>query len=273
MPLFTDDIDRARAAYRALERRFVDAERRTAALQAHVDELVTREPQATSDVALLRRRIAQVEGEKLELIKQRDELAAVKAEMKVADLVRGLGRAAAIGEATMPDRAIRSLAATVQGYLAPDEDGVGLRFNPPELGHRVGGLASASFELAKVPPAPEEATPPNFAAVLLAKQALYADERWPGADSSELVTEITRTLGAAASVDEVVSAAGAIAELEARQGAGLAGAEAEPYRAAVRALAALVDAIATKPEASAGDVLALAAALEATTAVARGLLR
>jgi hypothetical protein len=273
VPLYTDDIDRARVAYAALEGRLAGAERRAGTLQAQVDELAARAPESTRDVALLRRRILELESEKLELIKQRDELARVKAELKVTDLVRRLGRAAAVGEATMPDRAIRSLAATVQGHLMPDEDGISLRFHPPELGERVAGLGSTSFELAKVPPQPDEATPRNLAAVLLAKQILYADPRWPGAEPSKLVTEIARTLAEAASADELVAAAAAIAELEAGEGAGLTGAEAEAYRAAVRVLAALVDAIAAKPESSAGDLLAVAAALEATTEAGSRLLR
>jgi hypothetical protein len=271
VPLYTDDINRARVAYTALEGRLADAERRTATLQAQVDELVSREPEATADVALLRRRIVQLESEKLELIEQRDELAAVKAEMKVADLVREVGRAAAAGEATMPDRTIRSLAVTVRGHLAPAEEGIGLRFQPPELGSRTAGLASTSLELAKVPPPPDEGTPPNLAAVLLAKQALYADPRWSGAEPARLVTAISRTLAGAASVAELVSAAAEIAELEGGLAAGLSGVEAESYRAAVHVLVALVDAIAAKPEPSAGDVLALAAGLEATTQAARRL--
>jgi hypothetical protein len=273
VPLYTDDIRRARAAYDLLEARLAGAERRVAELQATVDELVARQPPATKDTELLRRRILQLEGEKLELREQREELARVKAEVSVADLVRGFGRAASVGEASMPDRAIRSLTATVQGHVTPDADDIGIRFQPPELGARTGGLASASFELAKVPPSPDAPAFPNLAGVLQEKQALYADPRWPRqADASRVVSAVTRALAGSATTPEIVSAASSVAEGERRMASGLRGEEASPYRSATRVLSALVDAVAAKPEASAGDVLALAAALEATTDAARRLL-
>jgi hypothetical protein len=51
------------------------------------------------------------------------------------------------------------------------------------------------------------------------------------------------------------------------------GGEGQPYRTATRALVWLVNAIVSKSEASATDLLALSAALAATTAAARELLR
>ena len=59
----------------------------------------------------------QLESEKLELMRQRDELVRVKAEMSLGDFARSLGRAATVAEAAAPDRAVRSLSATVRGAL------------------------------------------------------------------------------------------------------------------------------------------------------------
>ena len=180
----------------------------------------------TDDVRRLRQRIAQLEGEKLELYKQREELARVKAELSLPDLARSLALAAAAGEASAPDRAVRSLAATVQGHFTVGPDGVGIRFQPPELGDRTAGLGRASFELAKVPPA-----------------------------------------------GELVAAAASIAAHERRMALSFRGGEGQPYRTSTRSLVWLVNAIVTKTEASASDLLALSATLAATTAAARELLR
>ncbi len=131
-----------------------------------------------TELQRLRQRIAALETEKLELQKQREELARVKAEISLADLARSFATAATAGEAAAPDRAVRSLAATVQGHFTVGPDGVGIRFQPPELGDRTAGLGRASFELAKLPPPAAAAAPSNLTAVLQEKQALYSDERW-----------------------------------------------------------------------------------------------
>jgi hypothetical protein len=51
------------------------------------------------------------------------------------------------------------------------------------------------------------------------------------------------------------------------------GGDGQPYRTATRSLIWLVNAVTAKPEASAGDLLALGAVLAATTSTARTLLR
>jgi len=231
-------------------------------------------PPVTTDVSRLRDRIAQLESEKLELYQQREELARVKAEISLADLARSLARAATAGEASAPDRAVRSLAATIQGHFTVGPDGVGIRFQPPELGDRTAGLGRASFELAKLPPPAAAAAPSNLTVVLQEKQALYGDERWRrNAEGSMVVSEITRVLGVTPTSGELVAAGASIASHERRMALSFRGGEGQPYRTATRALVCLVNAIVTKPEASAGDLLALGAALAATTAAARELLR
>lgn len=231
-------------------------------------------PPVTTEVRLLRQRVAELEGEKLELLDQREKLARVKAEISLADLARGLATAATAGEASAPDRAVRSLAATVQGHFTVGPDGVGIRFQPPELGHRTAGLGRASLELAKLPPPAAAAAPSNLTAVLQEKQALYSDERWRRtAEGARVVSEIVRVLGVTPTAGELVAAAASIAGHERRMALSFRGGEGQPYRTATRALVWLVNAIVTKPEASAADLLALSATLAATTAAARELLR
>jgi hypothetical protein len=231
-------------------------------------------PPVTTDADLLRRRVAQLESEKLELVRQRDDLARVKAEMSLGDFARSLGRAATVAEAAAPDRAVRSLAATVRAHFLPSPDGVALRFQPPELGGQTAGLGSASLRLAKVPPAADAPAPSNLTAVLQEKQALYADERWPRkAEGRRVVGEITRVLGLLPAARELVEVASSIARHERRMALSFRGGEGQPYRTATRALIWLVNAITAKADASAGDLLALGASLAATTATARELLR
>jgi hypothetical protein len=227
-----------------------------------------------SELQLLRRRIAALETEKLELLKQREELARVKGEISLPDLARGLARAATVGEVAAPDRAVRSLAASVQGHFMVEPDGVAIRFQPPELGDKTAGLGRASFELAKLPPPVSAAAPTNLTAVLQEKQALYSDERWRRqAEGGRVVSEVTRVLGVTPGAQELVAASASIANHERRMALSFRGGEGQAYRTATRSLVWLVNAIVTKPEASAADLLALSATLAATTAAARELLR
>jgi len=227
-----------------------------------------------TEAVLLRRRIAALESERLELLRQRDELARVKAEISLGDFARSLGRAATVAEAAAPDRAVRSLSATVRGHFTPEPGGVGIRFQPPELAGRPEGLGSASLQLAKVPPAPDAPAPSNLGAVLQEKQLLYADERWPRkAEGRRVVAEITRVLGLLPGAAELVEAASSIAAHERRMALSFRGGDGQPYRTSTRALIWLVNAITAKADASAGDLLALGASLAATTATARELLR
>jgi hypothetical protein len=231
-------------------------------------------PPVTTEVRLLRQRIAQLETEKLELYKQREELARVKAELSLADLARGLARAATAGEASAPDRAVRSLAASVQGHFIFELDGVGIRFQPPELGHSTAGLGRVAFELAKVPPPLAAAAPTNITSVLQEKQALYSDERWRRkAEGARVVSEITRVLGVTPTAGELAAASASIASHERRMALSFRAGEGQAYRTATRSLVWLVNALVTKPEASASDLLALSATLAATTVAARELLR
>src|SRR5437764_15093108 len=112
MPLLTDDLDRARRAYDALESRARSAEERAEKLQADNAKLVAADP-----TALLRQRVLDLEGENLGLKRQIERLAEVKSDLPLQGFVESLGLSAALGEASMPDRAIASIHAELQTYL------------------------------------------------------------------------------------------------------------------------------------------------------------
>src|SRR5262249_56106623 len=133
MPLFTDDMGQAQVAYRALESRAVGAERHAQALQAVIADLRARPAVPFDDVASLRQRILDLEAENFKLRTQIDELARLKIDLPLQNFIASVGLAAAIGEASMPDRAITALAAKAQAYLAPSAGRLALPFQHTHL--------------------------------------------------------------------------------------------------------------------------------------------
>jgi hypothetical protein len=206
--------------------------------------------------------------------------------------VASLGLAVALSEATMPDRAINSIQVTIQSYLtlSAGPDGVskvaGIRLYQPELGGKA-ALATTSFEIRKVATTAGAPAPRNLYAVLQDKQAAFTDPFWGqfatgtpvSCPASQIVAEIAKTLAQAGqwSFPFVAQEAAVIAALEASLSALIGKA------AATEALAAYVAAVGTlinltkslNPAARtgfvAGDLFALAAALDATTRAANTL--
>src|SRR5262245_2277549 len=86
MPLPTDDILQARAAYEALEARAQSAERRAAQLQALIAQLRKMPPPEVDLLALLRQRILDLEAQNLGLRKQLDQLAQLKTDLLAQNL-------------------------------------------------------------------------------------------------------------------------------------------------------------------------------------------
>src|SRR5438445_3457632 len=166
MPLLTDDLKSARQSYELLESRLQSAEQRAETLQA---ALRVQPPPLLDEIRLLRQRILALEAENNKLHSELDQLKQSRTDMPLQDFVAAIGLAAAIGEASMPDRAIPSVAVALQSYLTPGEKSVSLRFQPPELGALAAGLSTTSFEIAKVPSAPGVAAPPNLYSVLQEK--------------------------------------------------------------------------------------------------------
>jgi len=279
MPLRTDDILQARAAYDALEARALSAERRASQLQSLLAQLRNLPPPEVDILALLRQRILDLEAENIGLRKQVDQLLQLKTDLAVQDFVAAMGLAAALGEASMPDRSITSLAAKVQTYIAPAEGGVALRFQQPELGALAVGLSTTAFEVAKLPPAPGVPAPRSLYAVLQDKQRLLAEPFLtafaPARQALVKIAEMFVNAGAWR-FDYLAQAAAGLAASERELASLLAqklGSDAAAvYANAVQALAGLADSLTGKANPVAGDVLAMASALDQTTSGLRGLV-
>jgi hypothetical protein len=279
MPLRTDDILQARTAYGALEARAQSAEQRAEQLQTLVTELRKLPPAEVDVIALLRQRVLDLEAENIRLRTQLDQLAQLKTDLPLQNFVAAVGLAAAIGEASMPNRSIASMATKVQTYLAPAEQGVGLRFQQPELGAFAVGLSTTAFEIAKVPPAPGVQAPRSLYAVLQDKQQVLADPFFlrfaPATQVQVKIAELLANTGAW-NFGYLLQGAAMMAAQErelAKQLAQQVPREAmAAYGAAVDALAALADSLTGKANPVAGDLLALVSALDLATGSLKTLL-
>ena len=183
----------------------------------------------------------------------------------------------AIGEASMPDRAIPSISATVQSYLAPGAAGVGLRFQAPELAATDARLSTTSFEIAKVPVPPGTAAPRSFYAVLQEKQRVCTDPFLAkSSQASAIIVEVAKTLANTDSwsFNFLAQSVFTIAGLEKKLADSLkaAGKDATAYEAAVDNLIALDNTLRAKTNPVVGDLLALVAALDAATSALKTLL-
>lgn len=291
MPLVTNNIEEARFAYGTLEDRAQSAEQRADALQVTIDRLTAAQPLVAAQIHQLAQHAVDQEAANAQLRVQ--QVTQASPDIVVDRFIASLGLAAAIGEASMLDRAVASIAATVQGYFATAaaSDGattvVGLRFHQPEFGDG-GGAGSVSFEITKIPPAPGATAPGTLYAALQHKQAVFADPFWsqfataaqpsvqPG---QQIVVEIAKVFASTGGWDFpfLVQEAAAIAALESTLtgllGSSVPPARAASYAAAVAALSALANALdpGRKAVPVAGDLLALTAALDATTRIAETL--
>ncbi len=287
MPLFTDNIEQARLAYSALEQRAQAAEQRAQALQSALDNLNAAQPPADGDVALLRQRVLDLEGDKVGLRRQLDQALQTRSDQTVQNFIATLGLAVAIGEATMPDRVISSVAANLQTYITTAASAVGLRFFQPGVETDPSALSSTTFEIAKIPPQPGAPAPPHLYAVLEDKQSVYTDTFWsrfatstqpPSQPSVDLVVAIATVLANTGGWNFafLVQSATTIGMLEkslaSLVAAAVTGGAVTAYGAAVDSLLALTKALGGKEVPVAGDLFALAASLANTTSAARRLL-
>jgi hypothetical protein len=177
----------------------------------------------------------------------------------------------------MRDRVVSSIAVSAQTYLVPSGGGVGVRFQPPETADRPAGLSTTSFELAKIPSV-EGAAPRSLYAVLEDKQRLCGLEPWSAFEGGgELIAELGKLLVDTGgwSVASLAEAATRIVALERKlAAAAVRGRAAEPiraYREAIGSLGELAKELRGKPRPVGGDVLRLAAALDATTRAAAAI--
>jgi hypothetical protein len=286
VPLITDDIMEARAAYTALELRTAAAELNVAVLRERIHTLAAAQQAIADQNGVLKDiAISQVSANAQLLASQASQ---VSPDSPLDGFIAALGLAVALGEASMSDRTIGSVQASVQSYLtlttAPEGVAkiIGLRTYQPEFGVPT-TLATASFELSKVSPAPGTQVPRNLYAILLEKQAVFTDPFWvqfaagtpPVQPASQIVAEIATIFAevGAWSMPFLVREAEQIASFEGRL-AGLVGPAPSQlvaiFTTTVRALAAQVKALdpATRTQFVAGDLHALASALDATTRIA-----
>jgi len=287
MPLFTDDIEQARTAYTALEGRTKSVEQLAQTLQSALDDLKSRQPRDGEVVQGLRQRVLNLEADKEQLQVQVQHAVQAKADLPAQNFIAALGLAAAIGEATMPDRIISSISATVQSHIAMSDAIVGLHFFQPGVDGTPSSLSSTSFEIAKVPPGPGAAPPRNLYLVLEDKQSVYTNPFWtrftttsqpPSQPAADIVAAIATVFANTAGWNfaYLLQSATAIGTLEKTLSslvtAGLPGDRAAAYAAAVDSLLALTKALATKDLPVAADLLLLTASFDNTTSVARTIL-
>ena len=287
MPLLTQNISEASAAYSALELRVQSAEQATSTLQATVDNLRSTQTVVVDRARLLTQyTVGQVQANAQLTAQQAGQ---VSPDVSLDALIASLGLAVALAEASMPDRAVNSVNVTLQTYLTFDANSkvTGVRLYQPELGQPT-ALATTSFEIAKVAPPPGTPAPRNLYAVLQDQQSLFTNPFWtrfatgtpPSQPAAQIVAEIAKVLANISgwTLPFLVQEAAAIAGFETTLSTLLAG-TAPPERvsafaAVVAALSTLTKALdpATRSNFVAGDLHALETALDATTRIATTLL-
>jgi hypothetical protein len=289
MPLVTNDIAQARAAYAALEFRSQAAEQSSATLKASLDHLSATQLTLTKSIGLqvqYTTNQAQINGQ---LAAQ--QASQILPDISLDDFIGALGLAVALGEATMPDRAISSVSVTVQSYLTltPGPAGgnqvPGFRLYQPELGSP-SALTTTSFDLAKLAPPPGTPALRNLYSVLQDMQATFSDDFWntfssgspPTAPAEQIVIEISKIYAniGSWSFPYIMQEATTIAAMETTL-AGLLGSSVPPpqsnsFSATVQALSSMNASLASRTKYVAGDLFALTSALDATTRSANTLI-
>ena len=288
MPLITNDIFEARSAYAGLELLADAAQQNVVTLKATVDNLSSLQSRLVDSVRLQSEYTAAQISANGQLTAQ--QATAVSPDVSLDNFIAALGLSIALAEATMPDRAINSVQASVQSYLTFDTgpDGVtkvpGLRLYQPELGEPT-ALATTSFELAKTVSS-NTPTPRSLYTVLQAKQAAFADPFWAKFSSgnpsvqpaSSLVAEVGKIFAMIGnwSFTYLLQEASTLSSLETTLAGLLTGVTPESavaaFTASVKALAALIQSLGSRSVHVAGDLFAVAAALDATTTLAMALI-
>jgi hypothetical protein len=288
MALITNNIYEARSAYASLEKLTQASQQNVVTLQATVDNLTAIHAQLVDSVRLQGEFTASQISTNGQLTAQ--QATAVSPDVSLDNFIASLGLSIALAEATMPDRTINGVEATVQSYLtfSTGPDGVtkvpGLRLYQPELGEPT-ALATTSFELAKTVSANTPA-PRSLYTVLLAKQASFSDPFWvkfssgspPVQPAASIVAEVGKVFSMIGnwSFSYLLTEAAVIAGLETTLAGLLTGAAPQDavtaYTASVQSLTGLIKALGARSLHVAGDLFALAAALDTTTTRAAALI-
>ena len=290
MPLVTNNISEARAAFASMEFRAQAAEQSVVTLKASLDGLSAAQQQLTKSVGTQLQYTtsqAQINGQ---LAAQ--QASQITPDVSLDDFIAALGLAVALGEATMPDRAISSVSVTVQSYLtattlADGTQEIGFRLYQPELG-TPSALATTSFDLTKLAPQPGTPTPRSMYSVLQDKQAAFDNQFWsafasgtpPVEPAPQIVVEISKVFANIGAwsfpclLQEATTIAGLETTLAGLLGSAVPASKGTAYTAVVGALNTLTQALnpANRANYVAGDLFALTAALDATTTIANMLL-
>jgi hypothetical protein len=288
MPLVTSNIFEARTAVADLELRAQSSQQAAATLQATVDQLSAVQATLSDSVRLQGAFTATQLAVNGTLNAQ--QATAVSPDITLDNFIAALGLSLALAEATMPDRTINSVSATVQSFLtfSPGPDGVtnvpGLRLYQPELGAPT-ALATTSFDLAKTVSGTNAQAPQSLYAVLQSAQSVFANAFWaqfttgnpPTQPAQQIVAEVVKIFAAIGgwSFPYLLQEATNIAGLETTLSGLVASAKpsgaAAAYATSVAALSTLTQTLAARSTHVAGDLFALTSALDASTNLAAAM--
>jgi hypothetical protein len=287
VPLITTDIHVAAAAYTNLELLSDSTQRNVVTLQASLDAISAQHLQLIDTVRVQSDLTTTLIPANATLTA--NQAAAVSPDVTLDNFIAALGLSIALAEATMPDRAINSVQASVQSYLtitqgANNTKVAGMRLYQPELGNP-SALTTTSFELAKTT-TPDAPAPRSLYTVLQAKQAAFDDSFWtkfssgtpPAQPAAEIVIEVSKVFAAMGgwSFPYVLQEVTTIASLETTMAGLLAAATPGPavtaYTSSVQKLTTLTQTLAARSTYVAGDLYALVAALDATTTLASAVI-
>jgi hypothetical protein len=289
MPLVTNNMFEARTAVSDLELRAQSSQQAVVTLQATVDRLSTVQATLSDSMRLQSAFTATQLAVNGTLNAQ--QAAAVSPDITLDNFIAALGLSLALAEATMPDRTINSVSATVQSFLTfnPGPDGVtkvpGLRLYQPELGAPT-ALATTSFDLAKTVSGTNAQTPRSLYAVLQFAQSVFAGAFWtqfttgnpPTQPAQQIVAEVVKIFAAIGgwSFPYLLQEATTIATLETTLSSLIASAKpsgpAAAYASSVAALSTLTQTLAARSTHVAGDLFALTSALDASTNLAAAIV-
>jgi hypothetical protein len=287
LPLLTDNIEEARAAYGALEGRTLSAERLIESLQTALRETKAGEPISFQQTQDIRQTALDREADNVRLREQLQQAIVLKADLPLQAFIASIGLASALGEATLPDRTITSLAATLQTHLIVAQSAVGLHFFQTGLDQEPASLSTTTFQLAKITPQPGAPAPRNLYSALQDKQSVYANEFWrkftsatqpPSQPAADIEAAAAMLLASAASWNfpYLLQSALQIGNLEKTLSglvaAALPGIASTQFEEAVNSFLVVIGKMQGNIQPVAGDLFALTGSLDAVTSAAKVLL-
>ncbi len=276
MPLLTENIDEARLLFTNVEARAQSAELRAALLQDTVDKMRSQISINAVLAQTLTQRTMDQEAANAQL--RIEQVTQISPDTPLGSFVSIIGMAVALGEATMPDRAIPSVGTTVTAYHTPDG---GLRFYQPEFGDS-SGAGSTTFTMVKTPSTSGAPAPRNLYVVLEYMQSVFDDPFWskfvtqatpPVQPAQQVVVEVSKTLANTGgwNFPFLVQEAAAIASSANALGKLLTDSvQVRAFNSSILAVSNLAQAFdpSVKPLAVVGDLLALTAALDTMARIA-----